>query len=133
MDEEISLKIEGYYALLSLHKALLEARFHPNPMNNIAGSPFTAQIHCDVIDQLTRHDVRWEEWRKLQNRLYYRQLALDLIAQNKYLRSRWEGLSSEEKAKITFDYLSPFRYTEEERHDFIADVTSLFAQKMMQK
>ncbi len=42
-----------YYEILNLHKALLEAKFHLNPDNElVSGSPLVADIYVQVRELL---------------------------------------------------------------------------------
>lgn len=107
-----------YYSLLSLHKALLEARFHENPENElVAGSPLVSDIHAQVRDLLIKSDKgsQWLEWFQLRNRPDRRNRAIMLIRKCK----RWDRLSLDGKKKIVAGYLSPFLYSETELDEVI--------------
>lgn len=109
----------NYYGLLSLHKALLEARFHEDPENElVAGSPLVADIHAQVRNLLIKSDKgsQWLEWFQLRNRPDRRDRAIMLIRKCK----RWDRLSPDGKKKIVAGYLSPFLYSEAELDEVIA-------------
>lgn len=54
----IELKIEDKYELQALHKALMEAKFHPEPKQPIIQqSPMVARVMNQVVDQLEK--INW--------------------------------------------------------------------------
>ena len=88
-----------YYELLNLHKALLEAKFHMNPDNElVSGSPLVADVYIQVRDLLMQNDEsgQWSAWFQLKNRPDIRERALLRMRKNR----RWEKASSEEKKKL---------------------------------
>lgn len=110
-----------YYGLLSLHKALLEARFHEDPENGmVAGSPLVADIHVQVRDLLIKSDKgsQWLEWFQLGNRPDRKDRAIMLIRKCK----RWNKSPLDEKEKIAAVYLSPFLYSKTELDEVIAEL-----------
>lgn len=109
-----------YYSLLNLHKALLEAKFHENPDNElVSGSPLVADIYAQVRELLIKSDKgdQWEDWFRLKNRPDYRNRALMLMRRCKH----WDKSSSQEKEKIAASYLAPFLYSETELNEIIAE------------
>lgn len=123
--KEYSVKLD-YYALLSLHKSLLEAKFHTAPENElISGSPLVANIYIQVRDLLIQSDKssEWKEWFKLSNRPDRRNQA---IIQMKKCE-RWNKASYEEKRKIAADFLAPFIFNDEELKNVIVAVDSSFS------
>jgi len=120
--EEFILKLD-YYGLLNLHKALLEAKFHPNPDNElVSGSPLVADVYRQVREQLLKSgkSAEWREWFQLKNRPDYRTRAVLRMKKNK----RWSGVSSHEREKIAADYLAPFLYDETELKQVIEEVVN---------
>ena len=66
--DNIVFKIKDYNELLSLHKALIEAKFHINPDNEIVpSSPIVAKLCNDTVDLLSKENTSWNEWRSKQN------------------------------------------------------------------
>lgn len=118
--KEFELKMD-YYGLLNLHKALLEAKFHTNPDNElVSGSPLVADIYIQVRELLLKSDksAQWKIWFQLKNRQDYRTCAITRIKADE----RWNKSSVEEKKKIASDYLAPFLYDEIELQDFVAEI-----------
>ena len=76
--DNIAFEINDYYELLTLHKALLEARLHEGLDNKyLAGSPIVAKIHNRIISDLISMESNrkgsesWSEWIKISNRKNY--------------------------------------------------------------
>lgn len=54
--KDYNLRLD-YYSLLNLHKALLEAKFHVMPDNElVSGSPLVAKLYIQVRDLLMESD-----------------------------------------------------------------------------
>ena len=118
------LQIKDYYSLVSLHKALLEAKFNLTPENEeISGSPLIADIYKEVISLLLQSDKAsdWEIWLQLKNRDDYKQKT---ILRMKKCR-QWKNAAPEAKRKIAQVYLVPFLYGEQELLDVIAAVDKI--------
>ena len=107
---EISFTVQGYYDLLNLHKALLEAKFHKNPDNDfVAGSPIIARLCNEIVDLLTEHKGGWSDWRRIENQSFFIERAIDnAVAFYSNHDNVWEKLKSGEKAEQIKNYLSPF-------------------------
>ncbi|MGE7943598.1 hypothetical protein ACQKNB_16080 [Lysinibacillus xylanilyticus] len=121
---DIKLEVEGYYEILNLHKALLEAKFHKDPDNfDVAGSPIIAKICNKIVDMLTEYEIEekgkdtWSEWRKIENQNFFKERAVE-NAQN----MAWEKLSYKEKELLTKSIFSPFTFTDKDVKDFIKTV-----------
>ena len=118
--EPFNLELD-YYGLLNLHKALLEAKFHIDPDNElISGSPIIAQIYIQVRELLINSD-RPEEWKErfqLKNRPYYRERAMIRMRKDR----RWCKACPDKKAQIAETYLAPFLYDEAELNAVIAEL-----------
>ena len=118
--DEFNLQLD-YYGALNLHKALLEAKFHANPDNElVSGSPVIAEIYVRVREFLIKSDEsgQWKEWFRLKNRLDYRERAIMRIKKCK----RWDKASFEEMRKIAGDFLAPFLYSEMELDEVMAEM-----------
>lgn len=104
--------------LLNLHKALLEAKFHTEPENElVAGSPVVANICMQVRDLLMEDDPdgRWRDWFLLKNRPDRRDQAIVLMRKSK----RWNTAGDNEKRKIARDFLAPFLFDAKELENVI--------------
>lgn len=116
---EYDLKLD-YYGLLNLHKALLEAKFHTEPDNDlIAGSPLIASIYSQVRDLLIGSDqgAQWSAWFQLKNRPDRRGQAIVLMKSCE----RWRKADADKKREIARAYLAPFLFDEEELTYVIAE------------
>ena len=114
---ELKLDASG---LLNLHKALLEAKFHTTPENElVAGSPAVAKIYTQVRDLLIEDDPdgRWKDWFLLKNRPDRRDQAIALMQKSK----RWNTVGYDEKRKIACDFLAPFLFDAEELENVIEE------------
>jgi len=122
--QEYNLKLD-YYSLLNLHKALLEAKFHTMPENElVSGSPLVANIYIQVRDLLIESDKgsQWKDWFQLSNRLDRRNQAVFMM---KKCRD-WKKATADEKKKIASNYLAPFIFDDEELKNVIEEVDRCF-------
>ena len=120
--QEYTIKLD-YYGLLSLHKALLEAKFHTMPDNeSVAGSPLVADLYIQVRDMLIESDKgsEWKEWFQLSNRPDRKKQAIILMRKDRI----WNKATHDEKSKIARTFLTPFLFDEEELENVIAEVDS---------
>lgn len=54
----INLKVKGKFELQAIHKALMEAKFHPNPEQSIVqSSPMVSNFMHTVVDELEQ--INW--------------------------------------------------------------------------
>lgn len=116
-----TLQIKDYYALVNLHKILLEAKFHSNPDNDeVPASPFFAELYQEVASMLLQSEKGsdWESWLQLKKHAHYRRRA---ISQMKQLK-QWKTAAAEEKKKIARNHLVPFLYTESELAEVVDEV-----------
>lgn len=118
--QEYTLKLD-YYGLLNLHKALLEAKFHTMPDNElVAGSPIVADLYIQVRDLLIESEKgsEWKDWFQLSNRPDRKEQAIILMKRDRI----WNKAAHDEKSKITRAFLAPFIFSEEELENVIAEV-----------
>lgn len=125
--DEVKLELKGYYTLLNLHKALIEAKFHLNPDNwEVSGSPFVAQVCNDITELLiqyernTKGSDKWSEWLRLGNRPDYRDRILHRMSDC----PNWCSTDLETKKKLARNYISPFTCTDTELDELISDFES---------
>lgn len=122
--EEYNLKMD-YYGLLNLHKALLEAKFHTAPDNElIAGSPLIANVYIKIRNLLIASDKgsEWRDWFQLSNRLDRRNQAIFLMSKCRH----WGKATSDKKREIASNYLAPFLFDDEELMNVIEEVDKNF-------
>ena len=118
--QEYALKLD-YYGLLNLHKALLEAKFHTKPENElVSGSPFIADIYIQVRDLLIESDKgnQWKDWFQLRNRPDRKKQAVILMKNC----NRWSNAAPGEKREIAGNYLAPFIFSDEELESVISEM-----------
>lgn len=112
-----------YYGLLNLHKALLEAKFHTIPDNElVSGSPIIAKIYIQVRDLLITSDKgnQWKDWFQLSNRQDRKRQGIILMRNDK----SWSNATIDEKVKIASHYLAPFIFDDKELYSVIKEVNS---------
>lgn len=126
--DNLKYEIQGYYELLNLHKALLEAKFHQNPDNkNVAGSPFISKFCNEIADLLQEYDYAqkgkdtWGEWRQLSNQEHYINIAVEKIIE----AGKWKTLDKVSKRDTVLNYISPFQGSERELEDLIGQIDKL--------
>ena len=120
--QEYTLKLD-YYGLINLHKALLEAKFHTMPDNElVAGSPLIADLYIQVRDLLMESDTGsgWKDWFQLSNRPDRKEQAIILMRRDRI----WNKATYDEKSEIARAFLAPFIFSEEEFENVIAEVDS---------
>ena len=118
--QEYTLKLD-YYGLINLHKALLEAKFHTMPDNElVAGSPLIADLYIQVRDLLMESDTGsgWKDWFQLSNRPDRKEQAIILMRRDRV----WNKATYDEKSEIARAFLAPFIFSEEELENVIAKV-----------
>ena len=121
--EQFNLQLD-YYGALNLHKALLEAKFHQNPDNElISASPVIADIYIQVRDFLIQNDKpklnhrssSWKEWLFYSFFFFF---FFHLLTKYKH----WDSSSLDEKKKITKNYLAPFFFDEAELNAIVTEI-----------
>ena len=118
--QEYTLKLD-YYGLINLHKALLEAKFHTMPDNElVAGSPLIADLYIQVRDLLMESDTGsgWKDWFQLSNRPDRKEQAIIMMRRDRI----WNKATYDEKSEIARAFLAPFIFSEEELENVIAEV-----------
>lgn len=101
--------------LLALHRALMEAKFHPNPESReIQGSPFVARIAERVVDALIQNEISegrkgtadsWTAWRDAAKHDRCLSVAKQRLAETS--KSIWESMASDARRAYVRDLLSP--------------------------
>lgn len=127
--KETIFEICDYYDLLNLHKALLEAKFHLNPDNElVSSSPIIAKICNQIVDILTKYDEEkenksseWNNWRKLENQDFFKERALS----NSKYNANWNNLSYPDKEIYVKNLISPFSATDKEIKNMIDKINAL--------
>ncbi len=103
------IQIDDYFELLALHKVILEAKFHPDPLNlDIAGSPFVARLAEKTLVALVDAEAKrgkpekaasWHEWAQVnQNDDYWTSAVQHAVG----FRD-WAGSSHQEKIQLAID------------------------------
>ncbi len=119
--------ISDYAELLSLHKALMEAKFHVDPENlYIAGSPLIANICSRVVKALIEIEAQkdpskresWEKWLNLQNHNWIWSRTIQYARNN----PEWKSFNNNEKEDYVKCLLSPFKFTKNDIQRFIEEV-----------
>lgn len=125
--DEVKLEVKGYYSLLNLHKALLEAKFNSTPDNfEVGESPIIAQLCKDITELLIQHELdvkgieSWSEWLKLKNRPDYRKRVLQRM---RYCIN-WDKMDSDAKRTYVLNCASPFTCTGSELEELIFEFES---------
>ena len=134
---DVRFEVKDYCDLLNLHKALLEAKFHRNPDNElIPASPIIARLHNEIVDLLAKHDYEkkgkedWTSWRQIKNRSDYMEKAIDnaVFYDTCKSDSEWDKLGFEEKSEWAKNFLAPFSVTKNDISVFIHEVTERLRQ-----
>lgn len=121
---KFKFEVDDYYELLSLHKALLEAKFHKNPDNiYVCFSPIIAKLSNEIVDILStieseKNEEKWKQWRMIENKSYFRECALA----NAISYERWGNMTYDEKIQASKNLLSPFVASNKEIESFISEV-----------
>lgn len=135
------LKFDDINEVSALHKALVEAKFSPCPINGeIAGSPIIADISNRVYDELCCLQEKkrkgtgkdFQNWRRIKTDKGYRGFRRTaVISARKDLRLK--GATQAEKRAVAKCYLSPFTCTESELDEFIDEVENGSAGKSIKE
>lgn len=106
--------------LLVLQRALLEAKFSPNPQDMaLQGSPVLAKLSCSVIEAIReRYDRagdegqvrRWKEWARWGSRVIEQQIVREHLEG----LEAWQGMSADSRDAYVRSLIAPFEATEEE-------------------
>lgn len=119
--------ISNHDELLALHKALIEAKFHPEPENTlISGSPFIADICNRVVDALIEIESLknpskyegWMLWLNIKNQKNFWERAIKYAQESNF----WNKLTINEKKRYVKCLLSPFKFEETDITIFINEV-----------
>src|SRR5512133_3700048 len=111
-------EVSEYYELLALHRAIMEAKFHPDPQNlDVPASPLLAAVCNRLLDSLVAAEQErgrpekgeeWQRWRTRPRQGRFWQVAV----QHASAVRDWSRWSSDEKRKFTADALAPLRAPE---------------------
>ena len=122
------LIVEDYHELLVLHRALMEAKFHPEPVHEeLSGSPYLAAISRRLLDVLSKVDgdregeaasERWRSWREVDSRLTEWKVAVRKAAD----ASIWASWTVQQRAEFAELLLSPFDTSSETVARFLTEV-----------
>lgn len=84
-----TFQVSDYHKLLSLHRALMEAKFAEQPNDpDISGSCFVSEMADQVVETLiamekergySENAARWSEWRKISESRREWRIALDRL------------------------------------------------------
>jgi len=117
--------VGGYYELLALHRALLEAKFCDEPNDNdVSGSPTVASLHRQLVDVLIEaeserkgEDARssWVKWLALSSDRREWKVALDRARSE----PQWDGWTEEDRLSYAEALLSPFSVPDDLLAEFI--------------
>lgn len=119
--------ISGYEEMLALHKALMEAKFHPEPENlMVSGSPLVASISNRVVEALVEMEIQknpskqdsWKRWLDIKNQKTFWNRALEYACEFNY----WGKFTEDEKRHYVSCLLSPFKFDENDILRFINEV-----------
>jgi hypothetical protein len=115
--------VEDRNELLSLHRALLEAKFSNDPNDPaVIGSKIIADLSNRVVDSLIRSESetgeKWEKWRKNSISVNRREWK---IALNSIPHKKWAEWDKERKINFIEILFSPFQLTEELQLLFIKE------------
>lgn len=134
------LKIDDPIELSELHRAILEAKFHPFPTDaNTAGSPVLAGVADRIYDELSsKQDKRsadiasFKEMRRIKGANGFRgQWRTAVMAARRDVTM--SSASQEERLSLAKCYLSPFDCTEGELRAFLDDVDGKTGQHDIEK
>ena len=103
-------EVSEKYELLALHRALFEAKHHPNPDSpEVAASPYVASLALRVVDALADLDdppafgPGWREWQKFERHEHRLPVIRDRIEEC----GPWSGWSEGEKREYVQLLLAP--------------------------
>jgi hypothetical protein len=122
------LKINEYYELVALHRALHAARFAREPLlAELPGSPFLADISRRVVETLAQMEIergqssRAKNWHVpiVEHGEVWRIAVRNAATIPPHL---WNNYTHEQKVKIGHIFLSPFVFTNEMVETFIHQV-----------
>ncbi len=134
---DISFKLTDYNDLLNLYKIIMEAKFHPAPVNDeVAVSPFTAKFCGELVDLLAQYEQetkgkeRWSDWRMLCRRPDYRERILDQLCRYRQEKpQRWERMEAAGRQQLLRNAISPFTCSDEEFDELQRELEQRIAQR----
>jgi acyl-CoA reductase-like NAD-dependent aldehyde dehydrogenase len=102
-----TVRVEGYYEVLALHRYLFECKGE-DLSSEYAGSPFIAAIQNRLADALEAADPGsgWTTWRAAEGH----QQRIDAVRQHLLSAAgQWNGMSREQRQAYVQDLLAPLR------------------------
>lgn len=100
--------------LLAIHRALMEAKFHPSPENrDVAGSPYVADLAHEVLDAIiaAEHEAgnatraeQWRAWRRAAATKWVLERVRSLAVED----PQWSRLTHDERVDLVRRMASPF-------------------------
>lgn len=117
-------QIQDYYSLLALHKALMQIKFAPNPLDPVlSGSPLIAETMKQIVEVLAEMEIERgqpraaEMWRNLKinpsENLW--RIALERVGRD----GPWLIWSIDKKREFATILLSPFKVDDDLLNNFI--------------
>ena len=134
---DIPFKLTDYYDLLNLYKIIMEAKFHPAPVNEeVAVRPYTAKFCGELVDLLAQYEQetkgkeRWSDWRMLCCRPDYRERILEQLCRYRQDNpQRWERMEAVGRQQLLRNAISPFTCSDEEFDELQRELEQRIAQR----
>ena len=112
------MEVTDQYELTALHRALFEAQFAVAPHDrDVPGSPLLAALSNRVVDELTKIDPRWADWRAAENHPERIAIARKHLLGN----PRWPTMSKAERIDHVRNQLAPLVPSEDLVASIIGD------------
>ena len=125
------LIVSDYFELLSLHRALMEAKFNNMPNDyDVIKSPIVGKLHSRIIELLIHIDCerkgeeqkqKWMSWLEVDVERREWRLALNATTRE----SRWRQMGREEKLTYITVLFDPLIINEKLRLEFLREAESL--------
>lgn len=121
------LIISDYNILLTLHKAIIEAKFSENPIHmELPGSHLLAQVSNQIVEILIKKEIEsggysainWKRWREIDEHRREWDIAMKYIVSHGQVWRTWERDRKEEFVRVL---LSPYIISSELLDRFIIE------------
>ena len=103
-------EVSDKYELLALHRALFEAKQHPDPEDrDVVGSPFVANLSLRVVDALAELDEpptfgpSWRDWQRAEKHEH----RLPLVRSRIEECAPWSKWDADQKQEYVRTLLAP--------------------------